>query len=678
MQRSITNVQSVAANRVPDVATVDSQIYLPMIVRPDCPPANGIKVEFGEVNTGSIATASQIDTYFVCATAGDIIRMDISRTSGSFNPQVSVYRPNGTLLCSDGTIGSSLTKVCTLDASGTHIVQIGDWGTNNTGGYGFYSQRLNNPADPLPVNFSDVIPATISSIVEHDTYTISGEAGDIVRLDISRTSGSFNPYVAVYRPNGTLLCSDGTIGSALTHQCTLAASGTYVILIGDWGINNTGGYDFYLQRLNNPSNPIPVNFSDVIPATINSIVEHDTYTINGEAGDIIRLDISRTSGSFNPYVAVYRPNGTLLCSDGTIGSALTHQCTLAVSGTYVILIGDWGINNTGGYDFYLQRLNNPSNPIPINFSDVIPATISSIVEHDTYTINGEAGDIIRLDISRTSGSFNPYVAIYRPNGTLLCSDGTIGSALTYHCTLAVSGTYVILIGDWGINNTGGYDFYLQRLNNPSNPIPINFSDVIPATISSIVEHDTYAISGEAGDIVRLDISRTSGSFNPYVAVYRPDGTLLCSDGTIGSALTHQCTLAVSGTYVILIGDWGINNTGGYDFYLQRLNNPSNPIAIDYGSFVTGAITSIVEHDTYVFSGTVGDTIRMVINRAGGSFNPSVAVYRPGGTLLCSQGTIGASLTLECTLDISGTHVILIGDWGINNTGGYEMSFTKIN
>ena len=202
--------------------------------------------------------------------------------------------------------------------------------------------------------------------------------------------------------------------------------------------------------------------------------------------------------------------------------------------------------------------------------------------------------------------------------------------------------------------------------------------MIPATISSIVEHDTYAISGEAGDIVRLDISRTSGSFNPYVAVYRPDGTLLCSDGTIGSALTHQCTLAVSGTYVILIGDWGINNTGGYDFYLQRLNNPSNPIAIDYGSFVTGAITSIVEHDTYVFSGTVGDTIRMVINRAGGSFNPSVAVYRPGGTLLCSQGTIGASLTLECTLDISGTHVILIGDWGINNTGGYEMSFTKIN
>jgi hypothetical protein len=571
LQRSITNVQSVAANQAPDVATANSQIYLPMIVRPPCPPANGIKVEFGEVNSGSIATPSQKDTYFVCATAGDIIRLDISRTSGSFNPQVSVYRPNGTLLCSDGTIGSSLTKVCTLDASGTHIVQIGDWGTNNTGGYGFYSQRLNNPADP-----------------------------------------------------------------------------------------------------------IPINFSDVIPATINSIVEHDTYTISGEAGDIVRLNISRTSGSFNPSVAVYRPDGTLLCSDQTVGSALTRHCTLAVSGTYVILIGDWGINNTGGYDFYLQRLNNPSNPIPINFSDVIPATINSIVEHDTYTISGEAGDIVRLDISRTSGSFNPSVAVYRPDGTLLCSDQTVGSALTRHCTLAVSGTYVILIGDWGINNTGGYDFYLQRLNNPSNPIPINFSDVIPATINSIVEHDTYTISGEAGDIVRLDISRTSGSFNPSVAVYRPDGTLLCSDQTVGSALTYQCTLAVSGTYVILIGDWGINNTGGYDFYLQRLNNPSNPIAIDYGSFVTGAITSIVEHDTYAFSGAAGDTIRMVINRAGGSFNPSVAVYRPGGTLLCSQGTVGASLTLECTLDISGTHAILIGDWGINNTGGYEMSFTKIN
>jgi hypothetical protein len=139
-----------------------------------------------------------------------------------------------------------------------------------------------------------------------------------------------------------------------------------------------------------------------------------------------------------------------------------------------------------------------------------------------------------------------------------------------------------------------------------------------------------------------------------------------------------CTLDVSGTYVILIGDWALNHTGGYGFYLQRLNNPSNPVPIAYGDFVAATITSIVEHVTYTFGGATGDMIRLNISRTSGSFNPNVFVYRPDGTQLCSQWTSGVSLTLECTLDASGTHIILVGDWALNHTGGYEMSFTKLN
>jgi hypothetical protein len=462
--QSITNAQSVVANQVPDVTTVDNTIYLPLVVKPTCSPSSGIEVEFGEVNSGNVVTPSQVNTYSVCATAGDMIRLDISRTSGDFNPNVFVYRPDGTQLCSQWTSGSSLTLLCTLDVSGAYVILIGDWALNHTGGYGFYLQRLNNPGRPAPVNFSDVVPATITSIVEHDTYTVSGAAGDVVRLDISRTNGSFNPNVFVYRPDGTQLCSQWTSGLSLTLVCTLDVSGTHVILIGDWALNHTGGYGVYLQRLNNPSHPAPVNFSDVVPATITSIVEHDTYTVSGAAGDVVRLDISRTSGSFNPNVFVYRPDGTQLCSEWTSGLSLTLVCTLDVSGTHVILIGDWALNHTGGYGFYLQRLNNPSHPVPIAYGDFVAATITSIVEHVTYNFGGATGDTIRLNISRNSGSFNPNVFVYRPDGTQLCSQWTSGLSLTLECTLDASGTHIILIGDWALNHTGGYEMSFTKLN----------------------------------------------------------------------------------------------------------------------------------------------------------------------------------------------------------------------
>ena len=187
--QSPTKVQSIGFDQTSNAPAVNSYIYLPVILRPSCPPANGIKVQVGEVTTGNIDTANEIDAYYFCGTAGDIIRLDMSRTSGSFNPDVDIYRPDGTLLCSNYSTGSSLTVECTLDVSGTYVILAGDWSINDTGGYAFYLQRLNNPSNPIAVNYSDVTAAAITSIVGHDTYTFDGTAGDIIRLDMSRTSG---------------------------------------------------------------------------------------------------------------------------------------------------------------------------------------------------------------------------------------------------------------------------------------------------------------------------------------------------------------------------------------------------------------------------------------------------------------------------------------------------------
>lgn len=136
--------QAVTANQTPSGPTANSYIYLSLIMQPSCPPpANGARVQFGEVTTGNIVTATEIDAYYFCGIAGDIIRLDMSRTSGAINPEIDIYRPDGTLLCAESTLGSALSKECTLDVSGTYVILAGDRSINDTGGYSLSLTKLN-------------------------------------------------------------------------------------------------------------------------------------------------------------------------------------------------------------------------------------------------------------------------------------------------------------------------------------------------------------------------------------------------------------------------------------------------------------------------------------------------------------------------------------------------------
>ncbi len=658
-------------------APLANTLYLPVVLRPPCPASHPL-LDIGEVTTGNIFTTSDQNAYSFCGRAGDTMRFDISRTSGSLTPQLEILRANGSLICEKFSSGRAFSMECTLDANGTYTLNVTDWGENGTGGYAFYNQKLNNPSGTTPAIFGGVVSGSLPSIVSHDTFFFVALAGDVVRLDMSRTSGTITPQVDIYRPDGTRLCGDFSSGSALTIDCTLDVGGAFTILTGDWSLNGSGGYAFYLQRLNNPDAATPINFADVQSGSITSIVRHDTYTFEAVAGDAFRLDMSRTSGVITPQVDIYRPDGTRLCGDFSSGSALTVDCTLDVGGAFTILTGDWGINGSGGYAFYLQRLNNPTGAVPINFGDVQTGSITSIVQHDSYTFEATAGDAFRLDMSRTSGIITPQVDIYRPDGSRLCGDFSSGSALTVDCTTDVNGTYTILAGDWSINGSGGYAFYLQRLNNPTGAVPINFGDVQTGSITSIVQHDSYTFEATAGDAFRLDMSRTSGTITPQVDIYRPDGSRLCGDFSSGSALTVDCTLDVNGTYTILAGDWGINGSGGYAFYLQRLNNPTGAVAINFGDVQTGSITSIVQHDSYTFEATAGDAFRLDMSRTSGVITPQVDIYRPDGSRLCGDFSSGSALTVDCTTDVNGTYIILAGDWSINGSGGYAFYLQRLN
>src|SRR5207249_1054248 len=111
-----------------------------------------------------------------------------------------------------------------------------------------------------------------------------------------------------------------------------------------------------------------------------------------------------------------------------------------------------------------------------------------------------------------------------------------------------------------------------------------------------------------------------------------------------------------------VTDRNFTQTGNYTFGLNKLNPPAGAPTIAYGNTVNGTHDPVAEIDTYLFAGTTSDSIRVQVN---GAFPLSVSVRRPDGTPVCSGSNSGGNLQVNCVLDRTGNHSILITDRDFN-------------
>lgn len=98
-------------------------------------------------------------------------------------------------------------------------------------------------------------------------------------------------------------------------------------------------------------------------------------------------------------------------------------------------------------------------------------------------------------------------------------------------------------------------------------------------------------------------------------------------------------------------------------------------SISFGETVTGVINSPGQTVTYTFSGANGDPVLVrMTDTTGTGFDPEFRIYRPDGMLLCSTWDFTLA-EKTCTMDAGGTHTILVGDYGGDETGSYTLSLS---
>jgi hypothetical protein len=388
---------------------------------------------------------------------------------------------------------------------------------------------------------------------------------------------------------------------------TLPVTGEYKIVVCDSTTHYTGGYDIYLERLNNPSQTTPIVFGQTISGSIDPYIEVDIYTFSANAGDTVIIRVRKTSGSLCPYVRLYAPDMEFVEDDSSC-SALEMKQTLPVTGEYKIVVCDSTTHYTGGYDIYLERLNNspntPFNPSPANHATGVP------IDADLSWTGGDpdAGDSVTYDVYFDTTDATTLV-VSGQSSTTYSPPGILNYNTTYYWKVVAQDNH-------GATTSGPlWDFTTV----PEGVTPVNIS-MQPATMNvGVGEVFDLVIQAEAGD---QPVSGTS-AFIDFDPAY-----LEVQSVTPGASLST----VVQNTY---------NNTAGtIDYGAGKLGEPFPTGTFTVATIHFKALAISSPSTSITFSTSVPRETR--VDYAGNDVTGTIT----GATVFVSEATVDISVVLQ--------------------------------
>jgi len=276
-------------------------------------PINAKSIEVGTSMSGSIGIIGDIDTYTFTATTNDVVFISMANGDSPIGPHIELYSPSGTKIGGNEDYYYPVDIIHSLFENGTYTILASDSGRSNTGPYGIFIQRLNNPVNAKPIGLGTTMPGSLNVIGEIDTYTFTATTNDNIIIKMS-TDEFIIMSVAIYSGDG------GIIGTNWGYEeievtTTLQMSGIFTILAYSYEIGN---YEILVNKLGNQL-PICSLYSDIstgyapLKVTFSMSASDNDGSINSWELDINNDGTADYSGSGMPPSTqqhIYQTEGT--------------------------------------------------------------------------------------------------------------------------------------------------------------------------------------------------------------------------------------------------------------------------------------------------------------------------------------------------------------------------------
>jgi hypothetical protein len=219
--------------------------------------------------------------------------------------------------------------------------------------------------------------------------------------------------------------------------------------------------------------------------------------------------------------------------------------------------------------------------VGLSYGDhTVNSGISDVVEVDSYTFQGTAGDPLRIVLSTSSAGLDPEIVLRDPTGAILqtasCDGGSVSRCSTnLDQALPSTGDYILNLSDIGANEIGNYTLHLDQYPPTNNWVGFAYDSPVLEDLGHLGDMDFLAFSGAAGTGVRVTTRTTDAGLDPQLEIWDPLGNLIsdtfCDGGSVSRCTTSvDLDLSLTGTYKLGLTDVGWNETGGYDLGVSCL------------------------------------------------------------------------------------------------------------
>lgn len=448
-------------------------------------------------------------------------------------------------------------------------------------------------------------------------WALQSLSADRIRVRVERLKGNLIPDVSIHDFSGNALTrssADDTRAAALIRDYKLPGAGQYQIVVGrDRGESGEtiGAYRLTVQVLglgiDHPNNTAVVGAVEYdLPVNGEITPDHwqHIYTLNGQAGDLVRVTAVRQDGTLMPRVELQDINEQALANgyaDDTGVTAAFNSYELRTEGQYRVLVyRERGIDGdtTGEYALTVTLLGSGETSARLtvppatfdDYGDVLQGTITHARWYEEWQFTALAGDLITITVARVPGEENtlkPQVILLGGAAQELrrgSVDSTGAAAAIERYRLSTPGTYTVrVMRDRGKSGTtsGQYELTVNLVGaGQGNPAldPISGAIETRVPVEGEVTHarwaDTWTYNGVAGEPLDIIVTRTSGTLVPRIDILDANRQSLRSAqpaATADMAMFQRYQLPANAEYYIVVtrdrGQDG-TTTGSYTLIIQ--------------------------------------------------------------------------------------------------------------
>jgi hypothetical protein len=562
-------------------------------------------LSFWESQTGTLASADEAQPFQFVGQAGDQVRI---RAQGTAELRLALEDDQGARLA-EGT--SSLEAE--LPGSGVFTVIIQ---ADQLAQYEIeleYADRI-NPADytatPPPTLTPSATPpyyvrlgtrigdlasgqtrtGIFAAPEERHVYTFRGRVGDYIGAAMEAASGTVDPVMRLYGPDGNELAVDdnsGLAGAAVLRNVRLPLDGLYSLQV--WGRGFSGEYRLRLLTTQAPlqvtpsflprpteTPPPPVVTPTLRPAVSGeTLLDHQPVVGAIErSGDFDRYFVSLTQGematfglrlpadsALRPRLELYDPEGSLIAvatpaDSNAGGDALIAALLAAQNGVYSLFItGERG--STGNYVVsYGEGFSHTDVTRGLTMPDQVYAgEIPRRGLRESWPLDLREGDVVSAAVSPLNLNFQPVLELAAANGALVAMGEFTGGREVQIAAVRApqTGRYTLRVSADGAVGAGGYTLVWRSISLAPTAVPP--PGTVPLlTVEDVVADNRYLLYpfyGQAGTRVRVRVTAKPGSsLDPVAALLGPDGAVIAEgdDSPEGLNPSFEVILPADGFY----------------------------------------------------------------------------------------------------------------------------------